>query len=48
MGNLKERSGILQCPGCHSELGQYNWDGISCACGGRSKPSFALYVTHVE
>lgn len=45
----KQTQGKLNCPKCHSKLGNFTWiNGCNCPCGKQVSPAFYLVPSKVE
>lgn len=38
----------LQCMGCKSRLGSFNWAGMQCNCGAWVNPAFQLHKSRLD
>jgi len=39
--------GSLRCPGCHCDIGWFNWEGSRCSCLYFEKPAFQIAKSRV-
>ncbi|KAK6917669.1 hypothetical protein RJ641_018420, partial [Dillenia turbinata] len=44
-GHVEEK---LQCMGCNTRLGSFNWAGMQCNCGAWVNPAFQLHKSRID